>query len=1624
MKLNIDRQGGINDSFLSGGGGNVVGPLYLASDPTNGLDALTKQYVDNSLLSLNANNLISGTLSTLRLPAMNGDLTSAAGSGSLSLSATGVAPGGYGKVTVDNKGRVINGIALDAADIPSFAWSKIVTGKPTTLSGYGITDAITASGATATGYISVSGTPTTTTQLVNKSYLDTVAGGTTSIAVGDIISKVDPTTPTGFLKCNGAELDKTTYAGLYAAIGDRYSFTAEAGSGQPWRLQYQLNSDQFNDITGWTTGTSLPSIQCLSSAIVTKNRVYLLGGFNNTSYVSTVLTAPINEDGTLGTWSTGTALPGPITTAATIVVKNRVYMFGGSSSNGVHVNTVYTAVINSDGTLGAWGNGTALPTVLSLSSSAVIKNRVYLFGGYNGSAYTNAVISAPVNTDGTIGSWVSENSLPGAIGQSPLIVTNNRIYLLGGRSNSPSYIPTVFTAPINSDGTIGIWTTSISLPSVMGETQVFVTKNRVYLLSGWTGTAYTSTVYTAIINADGTLGNWEIGTPLPGPLADSVVFATKNKIFLCSGYNNSAYTATVYTASISGGLNDYSSYYAIEDVANYLTAGSGKPWTQQYQINNTQTADITGWITDSSVLPVSISLSQAIVSKNRVYLLGRFNGGSHETAVYTAPINSDGTLGTWVAGTSLPSIVTASQAIVIKNRVYLFGGFNNTAYVNTVYTAVINSDGTLGTWSTVTALPSVLGYTQAIVTKNRVYLIGGYTTSASAVTYTAPINTDGTLGAWTTGTSLPIGLYGATAIVTKNRVYLLGGYNGTSYVSTVYTAIINADGTIGAWSANTSMPGITYGAQAIVSKNKVYVLGGWNGSTSGSNVYIAPINVDGTLGTWTSGTSLPGGVSASQAIITNNKVYLIGGANSGTNLSSIYSAPILEGMNDYSGYYGITESVTNNLLAGAGRPWEQQYQINNTQTDDITGWSNSGTLPALVTWACPVVTKNRVYLLGGEIGNNGGTNNTSVYTAPINGDGTLGAWTVASTILLSDYGTVIVVKNRLHIFAGGNGLTTYTAPINSDGTLGTWSNGNNLAQDAYHGRSAVIKDYVYLFGGGATPTSVQFARINMDGTLGTWSLSTNSLPVGLSGFTIAVTKNRVYLIGGQTGSTFLSSVYSSYINSDGTLNAWSQEVSLPATSANAGVFVTKNTVYILGGRVSGVAKTDVFIAPINSDGTLGTWTTGTSLSTATGFTPVVATNNKLHVIGGVGSNGVIQTATILEGSNDYSTYFAEDTNNYLMAGSGRPWEQQYQINSTQTADITSWTNGTALPAVLGNSQVIVTKNRVYLLGGVDSVSSTSVVYTAVINNDGTLGTWTTGTSLPVILSSSQAIFTKNRVYLIGGYASGAISTIVLTAAINSDGTIGQWSYGSQLASAVSAGGVFITQNRVYYVGGRNSGGSVITTLQTAPLNSDGTIGSWSTVSGSTLPAEREKFVLFVTKNRVYVCGGGGNSGIPVNTVYTAPINSDGTIGTWSTSANLVANIGWSHSFISSGKAYIISGNYGGGGGTNTTAIYAAPINADGTLGAWYTTTGVVNTQTYSGVSFVVKNKVYMVSGYTAAGGANNLVQYATISSSIQDYSPYYDGTLAPLNLPAVTVSSTFKIPDTTQQFDMNYFIKF
>lgn len=123
-------------------------------------------------------------LQTARTISLSGDVTGSAsfdGSENATISATltnsGVTPGTYPKVTVDEKGRVTEGQSLSASDIPNLDWSKITTGKPTTLAGYGITDAETPAGAQAKADQAETNAKAYADQKVSEHLADTTAHG-------------------------------------------------------------------------------------------------------------------------------------------------------------------------------------------------------------------------------------------------------------------------------------------------------------------------------------------------------------------------------------------------------------------------------------------------------------------------------------------------------------------------------------------------------------------------------------------------------------------------------------------------------------------------------------------------------------------------------------------------------------------------------------------------------------------------------------------------------------------------------------------------------------------------------------------------------------------------------------------------------------------------------------------------------------------------------------------------------------------------------------------------------------------------------------------------------------------------------------------------------------------------------------------------------------------------------------------------------------------------------------------------------------------------------------------------------------------------------------------------------
>lgn len=351
----------------------------------------------------------------------------------------------------------------------------------------------------------------------------------------------------------------------------------------------------------------------------------------------------------------------------------------------------------------------------------------------------------------------------------------------------------------------------------------------------------------------------------------------------------------------------YADLYSVIGDSFYPSSriGNGKPHVHQYDINNLLSRELYSWANSGKTLTASNAYTDCVVTKNRVFIFGRFTGSTHSSTCYTAAIGSNGLLGDWTTSGSLPLSSSAAQTLIFNNYVYVIGGYNGSSARNTVYRATVSSTGTLSGWSTLTALPFTVYRSQMFVTKNHVYIVGGIINGASSgLVYFSEIDASGNLGAWASGPSLPVNVADHSVVVIKKRAYVLGGVS--SGVDTAYCWVGNIDsqGNITDWVPAESLPETVKLSTVVCVKNRVYLLGGVVNGSASSKVYSAPITSDGTVGSWEIYGDLITSIYAATACLTSSKLYIIGGYRAGSVSAVIDSIDATGGLNDYSSYYG------------------------------------------------------------------------------------------------------------------------------------------------------------------------------------------------------------------------------------------------------------------------------------------------------------------------------------------------------------------------------------------------------------------------------------------------------------------------------------------------------------------------------------------------------------------------------------------------------------------------------------------------------------------------------------------------------------------------------------------------
>lgn len=341
--------------------------------------------------------------------------------------------------------------------------------------------------------------------------------------------------------------------------------------------------------------------------------------------------------------------------------------------------------------------------------------------------------------------------------------------------------------------------------------------------------------------------------------------------------------ATTHSTTVTGlaGGTGYAFQVRCADTANNATT-TDFPITFTVATGTTTPSQLSAWTT-TSALPSGRSGNGAVAVNGFMYLVGGVNAaGSIVNTVDVAPINANGTLGTWTTTTALPQPIRSVRPVYANGFIYVVGGSDGNENTSSVFYAPVNDNGTLGAWNTTTALPQSQLSHAVVASGGFLYAIAGNPGPCVTTVRFAAINANGTIGAWNTTTALPQARCGIVeaAAVANGRIYVAGGYDNNNVTNRVFYATINSGGGVGSWTAS---PSLLANAREYTAVEAVggylFVLGGQAGLVTDvtASVEQAQIGADGSLGTFSAATPLPGprGYLASEAV--NGRIYILGG---------------------------------------------------------------------------------------------------------------------------------------------------------------------------------------------------------------------------------------------------------------------------------------------------------------------------------------------------------------------------------------------------------------------------------------------------------------------------------------------------------------------------------------------------------------------------------------------------------------------------------------------------------------------------------------------------------------------------------------------------------------------------
>lgn len=447
----------------------------------------------------------------------------------------------------------------------------------------------------------------------------------------------------------------------------------------------------------------------------------------------------------------------------------------------------------------------------------------------------------------------------------------------------------------------------------------------------------------------------------------------------------------------------------------------------------------------------------------------------------------------------------------------------------------------------------------------------------------------------------------------------------------------------------------------------------------------------------------------------------------------------------------------------------------------------------------------------------------------------------------------------------------------------------------------------------------------------------------------------------------------------------------------AGVLVAIGTGFLIGCGASGGTKDPVpQIQNINSSTTptspvnLPIEINGSGFQTAPGkvvFTQGSISATVVPSSGGWSDTGIVAVVPAGSGSTNFTL---PGTISVTVETSGGT-SNAVNLNLIQTLSFSpsnmAWTTTLALPKPLTGLRAIAvpgaTSSTAFAVvtGGYDGTANSNVSYSINLNPDGTVGSttnisWTTiqANSLPETRAhhamaeadpTNSLVATNARyVYVIGGQklstdAPGGTDSIFMSTVDPTAGSIPTWqALTSTLPQQLLGASAAVYNGYLYLAGGLTTGALPSSAVYSAPIKSDGTLGTWTTATNA-LPTATAFGSMFAFGGKLYFINGDpNNSTTPndqdsgTNNVYYATITR-GTVGAWTLTSSLTSK-SRNKGILFAAFGQVINGEGIYNGNPGSSEFERSTVNADGSLASWNGLTGsnVSNANVYNASAFV------------------------------------------------------------------------